>query len=56
MSSRSSPRSPIASTTSSAFDGQRRYNVAFLVHDEDIADVIPLPVFDVRKEAERWHW
>ena len=24
--------------------------------DDDLADVIPLPVFDARKEAEQWHW
>lgn len=24
--------------------------------DDDIADVIPLPVFDARKEAEQWRW
>lgn len=24
--------------------------------DDDLADVIPLPVFDARKEAEQWRW
>lgn len=24
--------------------------------DESVADVIPLPVFDARKEAQRWQW